>query len=283
MTIDENIAKAKELAGLARTTFPDESMKQEQLADWLEELKWFREQREKFSNQGISICILTYNVLFYNKLALQQIRSLTKHAQYEILFYDNGSTDGSVQWLEQQPDVIVARNHNGNHLRHGDALNYLVRNMARYPICCALCSDAFPTSVEWTVPAMYLNEETFLTGVERGYGRIVDNYVCPSYLFGWTDWLKNNDFTDNWPHWDTGEQLTRNCLKEGKKVKFWKATDSTFDGRFTPKRCDYSGLVWHVWWGGRSQTVPHIVNREMEPDYQEFMLSYLREKHNLDF
>jgi glycosyltransferase involved in cell wall biosynthesis len=231
-------------------------------------------------NNGISICILTHNVFFYNRLALEQIRKLTKTVNYEILIYDNASTDGSREWLESQPDVTVFRGNN-NHMRHGQALDYLVKK-AKYPICCALCSDAFPISIEWLTPSLYLDDKVYLSGVHRGSNRLCKEYVCPSYLFGWTDWLKTHTFVDNWPKWDTGEKLADDCIKEGFEIKTWKGIDVKFEG-FKPKRCDYNGWVWHTWFSGRKQTVPYVVPVECEPTFHDFVQNYLREKFQLNY
>jgi len=279
MTIDETIAKAREMAALSRSSVPTVSRESEQLADWLEELKMLRAG----NRMGISICILTYNVLFYNKLALRQIRALTKMVDYEILVYDNGSNDGSPEWLAQQPDVRLFRHMGqGQAFRHGAGLDFLVKE-AKYPVTCTLCSDAFPTATEWWTPAMYLDKQTNLCGIERGYGRITKDYVCPSFLFGWTDWLRGHTFQDDWPNTDTGEWLTKSCEQEGRKIKVWKKNLVTLDGKLSPKDCDYSGLAWHVWCTGRVNTVPFVRGVEVEPDYHDFMIDHLRKKYNLDF
>ncbi len=52
-----------------------------------------------------SIIILSCNTLLYTRLCIESIRRHTKKGSYEILVVDNASLDGSVQWLEQQPDV----------------------------------------------------------------------------------------------------------------------------------------------------------------------------------
>lgn len=241
------------------------------------------EQTDKASpmGRGVSICILTYNVFFYNRLAVSKIRELTRVVDYEILVYDNASTDGSAEWLAAQPDVRLFRGE-GNTMRHGEALNFLVRR-ARYPICCTLCSDAFPVSPEWLVPAMYLDDSVYLSGIFRSGGkkRLAD-YVCPSYLFGWTEWLKRHNFRDNWPKWDTGEKMGKDCIDEGHAMQTWKASSIHLDG-FKPKRCDYNGWVWHTWWSGRAQTVPGIAGRECEKDYHDRMQNLLRERFQLDY
>jgi glycosyltransferase involved in cell wall biosynthesis len=282
MNIDDMIKQSREMAECSREVAPEVAKDNEQLAEWLDELKLRREARIA-GVTGISICILTYNVFFYNRLAIRNIRAMTKLIPYEILVFDNGSDDGSTEWLAAQPDVNLVRRTGEYQLRHGGALDYMVRHLAKYPICCTLCSDAFPTSPEWIAPAFHLSDEVFLSGVERGWGRVLPNYVCPSYLFGWTDFLKNHSFLDEWPTTDTGEAMTKACFDAGKKVHYVPFKHVEFDGKFKPKNCDYSGLVWHVWWGGRYKTSPWVLGTEVEQGYHEFMMDYLRAKYNLDF
>ena len=52
-----------------------------------------------------SIIILSYNGLEYTQLCLQSIRKNTKPGTYEIIVVDNGSTDGSAEWLASQTDI----------------------------------------------------------------------------------------------------------------------------------------------------------------------------------
>lgn len=230
---------------------------------------------------GISICTLTYNVFFYNRLYLDQVRKLTRLVEYEILFSDNGSTDGSREWLREQSDVRLFEGTN-NQMRHGQALDFLVRE-ARFPIVCALDSDAFPVSPEWIVPALYLDDQVTLAGVDRERGRLRHHYVCPSYLFGWRDWLREHSFLDNWPRWDTGEKMSQDCVDEGRKLKLWKRELVDFGDRFESKPCDYSGLVWHTWWGARSQIFPALAGQEFEHGYHEFVMDLLRKRYGLDY
>jgi len=230
--------------------------------------------------RGVSICVLTYNVSFYNRLALDLIRLMTRVVDYEVLVYDNGSTDGSAEWLDEQPDVTLHRG-SDNSMRHGAALDFLVQQ-ARFPICCTLCSDAFPVSPEWLTPAMHLDGVTMLSGVLRDGSRI-GKYVCPSYLFGWTDWLRRRSFLDNWPDWDTGEALGRDCVAGGWGMKTWKQRYVDVGEGFRPKPCDYNGWVWHVWWSGRRQVVPGIEGSEFEEGYHEHSKRMLRERFNLDY
>jgi len=232
--------------------------------------------------KGISICILTYNVFFYNRLAIEHIRKFTQAMDYEILVYDNASTDGSTEWLSAQPDVKLYKGER-NDMRHGAALDFLTRR-ANFPICACLCSDAFPVSPEWITPALYLDENIYLSGIARPVGRRkkMCEYTCPSYMFGWTEWIKRHSFLDNWPKWDTGESLGQQCLDEGHEIKIWKPTFVDLEG-FKNKPCDYNGWVWHTWWSGRKQSVKGITGVEFEKDYHDFSINMLRKRFNLDY
>jgi GT2 family glycosyltransferase len=46
-----------------------------------------------------SIVIVTYNHLEYTKLCIGSIRLFTRRDSYELVIVDNGSTDGTVEWL----------------------------------------------------------------------------------------------------------------------------------------------------------------------------------------
>jgi GT2 family glycosyltransferase/ubiquinone/menaquinone biosynthesis C-methylase UbiE len=56
-----------------------------------------------------SLIILTRNNLEYTKLCLESIRKYTPEP-HEIIVVDNGSTDGTVEYLENQPDVKLIKN-----------------------------------------------------------------------------------------------------------------------------------------------------------------------------
>lgn len=56
------------------------------------------------SKPALSLAICAFNGLEYTKLLIESIR---KHSslQHEIVVYSDGSTDGTLQWLRQQPDI----------------------------------------------------------------------------------------------------------------------------------------------------------------------------------
>lgn len=57
-----------------------------------------------------SIIILTFNQLEYTKLCIESIRAFTAKACYEIIVVDNNSSDGTVDWLKEQDDLVVIYN-----------------------------------------------------------------------------------------------------------------------------------------------------------------------------
>lgn len=57
-----------------------------------------------------SIIMLTYNKLGYTKKCIESIRKNTKRNIYELIVIDNGSNDGTKEWLKKQNDIIVLYN-----------------------------------------------------------------------------------------------------------------------------------------------------------------------------
>jgi glycosyltransferase involved in cell wall biosynthesis len=228
----------------------------------------------------ISIGIVTYNTIFYTKLSLQKIREHT-NCDYEVLIYDNGSTDGTREWLYNQ-NVRLYEASSDNQMGHGQALDFLARK-AKYSTFCTLDSDAFPISDDWILPAKSLSKRTAIVGIDRTWGCTLKNYVHPSYLFTFKKLARKYTFRHNWPKYDTGEIYTKCILDLGKKVKYLKPKGVDFDGRFKRKPCDYAGLVWHVWWSSRKVIDPTLSEREFEPEYHEFCKNMFREKYKLEF
>ncbi len=59
----------------------------------------------------VSIVILVYNQFAYTRECIKSIRRNTGDSLLkEIIVIDNGSSDGSYDWLVQQPDVLLIRN-----------------------------------------------------------------------------------------------------------------------------------------------------------------------------
>ena len=69
--------------------------------------KW----KDEIPNYGLtSIVIVTHNQLDYTKQCVESVRRYTDEP-YEMIFVDNGSTDGTAEYLESIPNTKVIKNH----------------------------------------------------------------------------------------------------------------------------------------------------------------------------
>ena len=62
------------------------------------------------SVRNVSFAILSYNTLEYTRQCIESIRNTCFEKCYEIVVVDNASTDGSVEWLRDQNDVVLVEN-----------------------------------------------------------------------------------------------------------------------------------------------------------------------------
>ena len=59
------------------------------------------------------IIIITWNGLEYTKRCLNSIEKYTKNVDYRIIFVDNASSDGTVEYLKQiQNSILISNNEN---------------------------------------------------------------------------------------------------------------------------------------------------------------------------
>ena len=64
-----------------------------------------RQEKDGMEHHMTSIVILSYHTLAVTKLCIESIRACTEAGSYEIIVVDNGSQDGSVEYLKKQSDV----------------------------------------------------------------------------------------------------------------------------------------------------------------------------------
>ncbi|MDD2973363.1 MAG: glycosyltransferase [Lachnospiraceae bacterium] len=86
----------------------------------------------------VAIVILSYNLLDYTRKCIDSIRRTVPQDRCQIIVVDNASTDGSVEWLRRQGDIILLENaenvgfpkgcNQGIALAEGDADIYLLNN-----------------------------------------------------------------------------------------------------------------------------------------------------------
>lgn len=61
---------------------------------------------------NVSVVLGTYNRIEFLKMTIESIREETKKIQSEIIVIDGGSTDGTIDWLTKQRDIILILQHN---------------------------------------------------------------------------------------------------------------------------------------------------------------------------
>lgn len=74
--------------------------------------------RPRLSNRALfSVVLGSYNRGRLLRHAIESVRDNAAFAKYEIIVIDGGSTDGSLEWLLQQKDVITIVQHNRGEFR----------------------------------------------------------------------------------------------------------------------------------------------------------------------
>ena len=58
----------------------------------------------------VSIIIVTWNALEYTQRCLKSLLALTNHPDFEIVISDNGSTDGTVEFVRRFPNLRLIEN-----------------------------------------------------------------------------------------------------------------------------------------------------------------------------
>ena len=71
----------------------------------------------------LSICFVTLNTLEYLEPLLASIERYTNGLQYEMIVVDNGSTDGTVEWVQDNhPEITLIDNRVNSGFTRGNNL-----------------------------------------------------------------------------------------------------------------------------------------------------------------
>lgn len=108
-------------------------------------VRWLGQRRPPNAS-GVSVVVVNWNTLGVLRVTLGAIRRHSP-ADTEIVVIDNGSTDGSWEWLRTRPLDIRAVRLPVN-IGHGRGLD-IGMALVRSPVVVTLDSDAFPYSDAW--------------------------------------------------------------------------------------------------------------------------------------
>ena len=107
--------------------------------------------------EGISIIIPVFNCLDYTKSVIEQIKSYT-HGNFEIIIIDNGSNDGTKEYLYKYKNTYTHYIINDYNKGYSHANNQGL-NVAKYSYICFLNNDVLLFK-NWNKPLMKALEDS---------------------------------------------------------------------------------------------------------------------------
>ena len=123
---------------------------------------------------GCTVVTVNWNSLAFLRRTIDAVRA-TSPADTEIVVFDNGSTDGSVEYLESRSDVRMMRS--PVNLGHGVALDLAVADVETEYLA-VLDVDAFPITDRWLTESV----EALDAGAQVAGARMHRNFVHPCFL-----------------------------------------------------------------------------------------------------
>lgn len=161
--------------------------------------------KSRLEEEGVEGCrktaivILSYNAVEMTQYCIESIRRNNLPSAYEIIVVDNASTDGSVEWLEQQEDIRLIKNTENKGFPYG--CNQGIKAAEPEADILLLNNDTivFPNSLFWLRMGLYEEERVGAVGSMTNYasnGQIItEKYDTIQEYEKFA--LKNNVFCDN--------------------------------------------------------------------------------------
>lgn len=149
---------------------------------------WALRQRPVRSYRpGVTVITVNWNSLTFLRSMLDATRAMSP-PDTEILVVDNGSTDGSVEYLRDRGDVRVVRL--PLNVGHGIALDVGVALVGTEHLA-VLDVDAFPISDRWLDESLAALDD----GAKVAGAHMHRNFVHPCFLVTSTRLLRDHDLT----------------------------------------------------------------------------------------
>jgi hypothetical protein len=123
---------------------------------------------------GCTVVTVNWNSLAFLELTLKAVRAMSP-PETEIVVFDNGSSDGSLEFLRSRPDVRIMRS--PINLGHGVALDLAVASVETEYLV-VLDIDAFPISDRWLSASLSALAE----GAQVAGALMHRNFVHPCFL-----------------------------------------------------------------------------------------------------
>src|SRR3954468_6037897 len=98
----------------------------------------------------VAIVILTWNALSFSQRCLEALRTVTDHPAWRVIVVDNGSTDGTVDWLRGQDWLTVIEN--GRNLGFTKGCNIGIAASRRDEDIILMNNDIIVVDPHWLAP-----------------------------------------------------------------------------------------------------------------------------------
>lgn len=138
---------------------------------------------------SISVVLGTYNRLPYLKAAIDSVRASTFAETVEIIVVDGGSTDGTLDWLVRQTDVIAIIQHNrtmvDGKLRRKRSWGYFMNlafKAAEADLICMISDDSV------------VHPDTLSEGVARYRSAVAEGQKIGGVAFHWRSWPAEQNY-----------------------------------------------------------------------------------------
>lgn len=95
-----------------KPTTPEDLLRCQQLLEKRTQQQLVKPVIDRPEKSVLSLVIGSYNRQFFLEKAIASVRDNQIKVPYEIIVIDGGSTDGSLEWLSQQKDIITIIQHN---------------------------------------------------------------------------------------------------------------------------------------------------------------------------
>ena len=242
----------------------------------------------------VSVITVTNGGYFFVRLLVEKVREFIGQREYEILVIDRGSRDGTLEWLKQQPDVVLIKKRQwGRRHDHGEAAELGVKK-ARYEAIALLDSDAHPMQADWlSLTVDKLDERVRLAGAtfrDKHEGNPHGWYVHPHFMtFLKSDLEKLIILRKMRGHTtDTGEEATIRVLEKGYEILNYPLE---FCAQFAvghPRVPTVSAGVFHAWYVTRLFKETATVDRETggavtRENYMHPLQELLRKTYKLNY
>lgn len=99
------------------------------------------------TRRPVAVVILTWNALEWTKRCLAALKSRTDHPAWRVIVVDNGSTDGTVEWLQADAELTVVTN--GANLGYSKGCNIGIARREAGEDVVLMNNDVVVTDPDW--------------------------------------------------------------------------------------------------------------------------------------